>query len=680
MLRSVMSARSLLRVVRRQPRMVATYRLPSTPLSTVIVRQYSETAQKPAEKFEFQAETKNLLDIVAKSLYSDQEVFIRELVSNASDALEKRRCAHLSSGDDANIAYEIKITTDENTKKLVFEDNGIGMDREDLVKCLGTIAKSGSKEFVEEQKVRNASEASAESIIGQFGVGFYSAFMVANQVTVSTRKEGTDVGYIWKWTGADEYSIEETGALPIGTKVEIMLKPGDASEFSKPQRVIDVINKYSYFITLPITVNGERVNTMNAIWTMNPKEVTNEMHDTFFRQLAKTHLPHLVTDRPQFTIHYKADAPINVRALLYAPSHNVSTLEFASGTEESGVSLYARRVLIKANAKELLPRYLRFLVGVVDSEDIPLNLSREMLQMDAVLIKLRRVLTDKIVSFFLTQMKKDRIKYGEFYKGYSLFFKEGLCIEQDQNVKEQIASLLLFESSSLKPGVKTSLNEYVDRMQEGQKEIYYLFAPNRQLAENSPYFEMFKSQNREVLFAYEAADETVFLSLPQYKMKQLKSVDNWAKTEGADQPSAETTTIRDVDKKDLLDWMKTTLGSVKVYEIKSSNRISEHPCMLTVRTEMGMARHLLRIGQIKDMEHLVFLQPTLHVNLNHPIISALVKLHKSDPNLAQMVVEQIYDNALVTSGLMKDSSQMIARINRLLSELLKPAKSSILTP
>uniref|UniRef100_A0A915ATD3 Derlin n=3 Tax=Parascaris univalens TaxID=6257 RepID=A0A915ATD3_PARUN len=680
MLRSTIAARSLWRLAHRLPRAAAICRLPSISSASIDVRNYAAVAPKSAERFEFQAETKNLLDIVAKSLYSDQEVFIRELVSNASDALEKRRCVQLTSGDDTNIAYEIKITTDEGAKKLIFEDNGIGMDREDLVKCLGTIAKSGSKEFIDEQKSKEASKASAESIIGQFGVGFYSAFMVANSVTVSTRKEGSSMGYIWRWNGADEYSIEETDALNIGTKVEIELKPGDASEFAKPQRVIDVISKYSYFITLPITVNGERVNTLNAIWTMNPNEVTSEMHETFFRQLAKTHLPHLITDRPQYTIHYKTDAPINVRSLLYVPSHNVSALEFASGTEDSGVSLYARRVLIKANAKQLLPRYLRFLVGVVDSEDIPLNLSREMLQMDAVLVKLRRVLTDKVVSFFQTQMKKDRIKYGEFYKGYSLFFKEGLCIEQDQGVKEQIASLLLFESSSLKPGVKTSLSEYVDRMQEGQNEIYYLFAPNRQLAEHSPYFEMFESQNREVLFAYEAADETVFLSLPQYRMKQLKSVDSWAKSGGTNEKSNAATSIRDADKKDLLEWMKTTLGSVKVFEIKSSNRISDHPCMITVRTEMGMARHLLRIGQVKDTEHLVFLQPTLHVNLNHPVISALVKLHKSDPKLAQMVVEQIYDNALVTSGLMKDSSQMIERINRLLSELLKPAKSAILTP
>ncbi|MCP9258757.1 TNF receptor-associated protein 1 [Dirofilaria immitis] len=412
---------------------------------------------------------------------------------------------------------------------------------------------------------------------------------------------------------------------------------------------------------------------------MNPKEVTSEMHDTFFRQLAKTHSPHLANDRPQYTIHYKADAPISVRSLLYVPSHNVSQLEFASSADQSGVSLYARRVLIKSNAKDLLPRYLRFMVGVVDSEDIPLNLSREMLQMDAILVKLRQILTDKVVSYFVNEMKKDRIKYKEFYNGYSLYFKEGICTETDQNIKEQIASLLLFESSSLKAGTLTNLDEYVARMQKDQNEIYYLFAPSRQLAEHSPYYEMFKAENKEVLFAYDAADEVCLLAMQQFHMKSIKSAENWTRTETAGDSQTATISIRDADKKDLLDWLKTTLGSVKVNEIKSLGTGSEHPCMITIDAEMGAARHFLRVGQVKDTEHLAFLKPTLHINLNHPIISALIKLHKSEPAVASLIAEQIYDNALVTCGLMKDSSKMVDRVNRLLSELLKP-KSSILTP
>uniref|UniRef100_A0A0N4TNZ9 HATPase_c domain-containing protein n=1 Tax=Brugia pahangi TaxID=6280 RepID=A0A0N4TNZ9_BRUPA len=633
--------------------------------------------QTAAETFEFQAETKNLLDIVAKSLYSDQEVFIRELISNASDALEKRRCKHLETNKDTNIAYEIKITTDEDTRLIIFEDNGIGMDKEDLVNCLGTIAKSGSKKFIEEQSSLN--RASTESIIGQFGVGFYSAFMVATNVVVKTRKEDSDKGYLWKWNGGDAYSVEEIDSLPVGSRIEVTLRPDNAAEFAKKDKVVEVISKYSYFITLPITVNGERVNTVDAIWTMNPKEVTSEMHDTFFRQLAKTHLPHLVNDRPQYTIHYKADAPINIRSLLYVPSHNVSQLEFANSADQSGVSLYARRVLIKSNAKDLLPRYLRFLVGVVDSEDIPLNLSREMLQMDAVLVKLRQILTDKVVSYFVSEMKKDRIKYKEFYSGYSLYFKEGICTETDQNIKEQIGSLLLFESSALKAGTLTSLDEYVDRMQKDQNEIYYLFAPSRHLAEHSPYYEMFKSANKEVLFAYDAADEVCLLAMQQFRMKSVKSAENWTRVETDGDTQTATITIRDADKKELLEWLKTTLGSMKVDEIKSSNITSEHPCMITIGAEMGAARHFLRVGQVKDIEHLAFLKPTLHINLNHPIISALIKLHKSEPALAGLVAEQIYDNALITCGLLKDSSKMIDRVNRLLSELLKP-KSSILTP
>lgn len=643
-------------------------------------RQFADVAsERRVERHEFQAETKNLLDIVAKSLYSDQEVFIRELVSNASDALQKRRCFHLTSGQDPNVAYEIKILTNENERSLTFEDNGVGMDRDDLINCLGTIAISGSKNFAEQQATKGDA-ASADSIIGQFGVGFYSAFMVASKVVVKTRKEGSNVGYIWEWNGNDAYSIEETPDLPVGTRVEIKLRDGNAAEFAKSQRVIDVISKYSYFINLPITVDGERVNTLNAIWTMSPKEVTTDMHETFFRQLAKTHLPHLVNDRPQYTIHYKADAPINVRALLYVPTHKVSQFEFASMADEAGVSLYARRVLIKANAKELLPRYLRFLVGVVDSEDIPLNLSREMLQMDAVLVKLRRVLTDKVVSFFVGEMKKDRIKYRDFFNGYSLFFKEGICTETDQSIKEQIGSLLLFESSNLKAGTYTNLGEYVERMQKDQNEIYYLFAPSRQLAEHSPYYEMFKSQNREVLFAYDAGDEVSLLAMQQYKMKAIKSIESWTNAEGGGDAQTATTTVRDIDRNDLLNWLKSSLGSVRVNEIKASNTPSEHPCMITVGAEMGAARHFLRIGQVKDTEHLAYLKPTLHINFLHPIISALVKLHKTNPETARLVAEQIYDNALVTCGLLKDSSKMVERINRLLGELLNANKSTILTP
>lgn len=242
---------------------------------------------------------------------------------------------------------------------------------------------------------------------------------------------------------------------------------------------MEIINKYSYFVTVPIFLNGDHVNkSVRAIWTLDAKDITRDMHENFFRQLVKTHHPHLSSDRPRYTIQYKTDSPINLRALLYVPTHKVSQVEFATGFEDSCVSLYARKVLIKANAKELLPRYLRFLVGVVDSEDIPLNLSREMLQNDAVIFKIRRVLTDRIVRFLVKEMKKDRTNYVDFYNGYSMFFKEGIVIEPDFSIKEQIAKLMLFETSNFKRGVFTSLDEYIERLQTGQNEIYYLFSPS----------------------------------------------------------------------------------------------------------------------------------------------------------------------------------------------------------
>uniref|UniRef100_A0A914C2X2 Heat shock protein 75 kDa, mitochondrial n=1 Tax=Acrobeloides nanus TaxID=290746 RepID=A0A914C2X2_9BILA len=656
---------SLLRLVLRNPVLITEKSFHTT---------YSN---KKTESFEFQAETKSLLDIVARSLYSNSEVFIRELISNANDALEKRRCIELSqeAGTSSDVPYEIRVTTDEAANKIVFEDTGIGMNREELIDLLGTIAKSGSKEF----RNQNIDSQTAESIIGQFGVGFYSAFMVADKIVLKTKKQDS-VGYTWLWNGSSAYEIAENEETTVGTRIEIYLKPGDAAEFSRRQKVIDIINKYSYFVTVPIILNGDRVNTLNAIWTMNTNEVTQEMHETFFKQLAKTHHPTLVDDRPQYIIHYKADAPIHLRSLLYIPAHKVSQLEFTAEAADSGISLYARRVLIKAHAKELLPRYLRFLVGVVDSEDIPLNLSREMLQNDLVIIKLRRILTDKVISYLLNQMKKDRIKYLEFYQGYSAFFKEGVLLEQDQTIKEEISKMLLFESSNFKPGVYTSLSEYVERMQKDQKNIYYLFAPSRNLAETSPYFELFKKKNWEVLFITDPADEMVLLFMLQFQLKNIESVENWLKNEGVETVEHEKELTRDTNKKEFLTWVKSNLGSVKVNDIKPSSQASDHPFIITVAAEPGVARHLMRLGQIKDKEHLVMLKPVLHVNFNHPAITGLMKRRKHDESLSVKVIEQLYDNALITSGLLKDPSQMVPRLNQILGELLQGEKSTILVP
>ncbi|KAI1728950.1 hsp90 protein domain-containing protein [Ditylenchus destructor] len=642
-----------------------------------LIRRRSYATNAASEKFEFQAETKSLLNIVAKSLYSEQEVFIRELISNASDALEKRRCVELNQETKLEIPFELKIKIDKNEKTITFSDTGIGMNREELINLLGTIAKSGSKEFRE-----SASEQqSAESIIGQFGVGFYSAFVVSDKVVVNTRKLGDNVGYTWKWDGDSSYELAENADVDVGTEIKVHIRSGDAEKFLQPETFINVVNKYSSFVTIPIYVNGELVNTMKALWMMNSTETTPEMHESFFKQIVKTHHPHLINDRPQYTVQYKTDSPINIRALLYVPSRKVSHLEFAAnGQGDYGVSLYNRKVLIKAHANNLLPRFLRFLVGVVDSEDIPLNLSREMLQADLILDKIRKTLTDRIIKYFATQMNKDRVKYTDFYQGYSLFFKEGIIVETSQTVKEELAQLLLFESSNFKKGVLTSLTEYINRMQDGQNSIYFLYAPSRELAETSPYFEIFKKRNVEVIFIYEPSDEMVFLAMPQFQMKQVESVEQWAKNEGLDSTSEKNDIVRDATKREFLDWVKINLGSVKVNDIKPSTHQSEHPFMITVSGDMGAARYMLRMAEIKEMEHLVLFKPVLHVNFLHPVVKGLMKLSKDNPQLAEKIVEQVYDNALITAGLLKDSSAMVSRINQILGELLQQEKSRILTP
>lgn len=629
------------------------------------------------QRHEFQAETKSLMDIVAKSLYSNSEVFVRELISNASDALEKRRFAELS-GNAVEGSSEIRITTDKARRIITFQDTGIGMDREDLVNCLGTIAKSGSKEFIEKHK------DNAEAVIGQFGVGFYSAFMVADSVTVETRKIGTDSnqGLKWHWNGENSYEISEVDGLPTGTKITLHLKAGDAAEYGDEAKIKDVINKYSYFVSQPILINGERINNLNAIWTMNPKEVTKEMHETFFKQLLKSQKKHEMIQRADYTIHFHTETPISIRAVIYIPHLHFNQFTFLATQKECGMSLYARRVLIKPNAEELIPHFLRFAIGIVDSEDIPLNLSREMLQNNPLLRKISKILTDKILSFLQSEMKKDPIKYSEFYKNFSLYIKEGVITDVEQSSREEIAKLLLFESSNKKPGELTSLSDYVKRMQEGQKEIYYMFATSRQLAESSPYFEIIKSKNREVLFIYDPADEVVMLSLNQFNMRTLVAVEKWAQQE-ADKPEEKKaeSEFRDVDRKELLDYIKETLGSVKVHDISGNHRPSEHPMMVTVK-EMGAARHFLRTGEIKDMEHLVYFQPHVHINLTHPLIKSLNKMRRgTQKETAQLLIEQLYDNALITAGLIKDTSRMIPRLNKLLTEMADGSgKSQILTP
>uniref|UniRef100_A0A182THM4 Heat shock protein 75 kDa, mitochondrial n=1 Tax=Anopheles melas TaxID=34690 RepID=A0A182THM4_9DIPT len=638
-----------------------------------------EKAVGTSDKHEFQAETRMLLDIVARSLYSDKEVFVRELVSNASDALEKFRflvqtsTGAASDGEpgefaEADRSLEIHIGTNKQDRQLTIQDTGIGMTREELVANLGTIARSGSKQFMEQLKESGrGTQENVQNIIGQFGVGFYSAFMVADRVDVYTRSSRAGApGLKWSSDGSGTFEIQEAENVAIGTKIVIHLK-ADCREFADEDRIREVIRRYSNFVGSPIFLNGKQANQIQPIWLMEPKQVTPEQHNEFYRFVGNTF------DTPRFTLHYKTDVPLSIRALLYFPEGKPGLFEM-SRDADGGVALYTRKVLIQSKTENLLPKWLRFLKGVVDSEDIPLNLSRELLQNSALIRKLRTALTNRTLRFLHDRSQKEPESYDKFYKDYGLFLKEGIVTSQEQQEKEEIAKLLRFETSK-ELNRTVSLPEYCQRQAEGQKDIYYLAAPNRTLAEASPYYESLKKRGIEVLFCYEAYDELVLMQLGMYLGKNLVSVEKEmrrsdASTDGKDADGLIEGSLLKTQIDELLPWLKDKLTG-KVSNVKTTGKLDTHPCVVTVE-EMAAARHFIKTQShnISEENRYALLQPQFEINPKHPIIKKLHKLTSSDPELAELLAKQLFSNAMVGAGLVDDPRMLLTSMNDLLQKVL----------
>nr|XP_042906080.1 heat shock protein 75 kDa, mitochondrial [Parasteatoda tepidariorum] len=626
----------------------------------------TETAHGEGEKLEFQAETKMLLKIVAKSLYSEPEVFVRELISNCSDALEKLRHAELSSGVSSDALKEIHIATDKQNRIFTIQDTGIGMTREEMISSLGTIARSGSKAFLEEVKRTDSTSCAVNKIIGQFGVGFYSTFMIADKVEVySKRHEPGSKAYKWVSDGSGSYEIMEAENVQPGTKVVAYIKSGNERKFADEDEIKGVINKYSNFVAYPIYVNGKRVNNIQAVWLMEPKEVPPEIHTEFFRYITKT------VDTPRYCLHYQTDSPLNLRCLLYVPEGKPGLFEI-SRDMEIGVSLYSSRVLIK-NKADILPKWLRFMRGVIDSEDIPLNLSRELLQDSALIRKISTMITNRFLRYLQDQMRKDINNYRAFHDNYSLFLKEGILSNTDQQLKEDIAKTLLFESSAHPEGRKISLTDYVKNIKEGQKDIYYLAAPSRQLAETSPYYEAIKRKDVEVLFCYEPYDELVLYQLQQFNLKNVIAVEKEMRQdkEDATLDSIDDNVMLKSSAEDLMKWLSSLLGN-KVNKIVVTKRLSNHPCLISC-DEMSAARHYVRtaLQSMSEEERNYLLKLTLELNLSHPIMQKLNTLRNSNPKLAELVALQVYDAAMVSAGLVDDPRKITVHLNELLAMLLE---------
>lgn len=628
------------------------------------------------EKHEFQAETKELLDIVTNSIYTDKEVFLRELISNASDALEKLRHVQVSgvSVNDKDLPLEIRIYTDEKNGTITIQDTGIGMTKKEMEENLGVIARSGSKNFLKKAKdevvlycisyLQGKAGDLGNSLIGHFGVGFYAAFMVADHVDVYSHSATENETYCWSSEGSGSYEITKSSSAQRGTTIVLHLKE-DQKKYAIDQTVNRIIKKYSNFVNHPIRLNGKEVNTVHAIWSMDKNKITEQQYLDFYHFIGQG------WDTPLFRLHFSADAPIELKALFYVGS--MQTEKMGLGRMEPGVSLYSRKVLIESHSKTLLPEWMRFVYGVVDSEDIPLSISRENMQ-DSLLVKrIRKILTKKFLRFLNDKTKKERDEYFTFYKEFNSFLKEGVI--QDYDNRQDLASILMFESSACDSNKLTTFDEYIERMQKDQKDIYYLNITNRDLAESSPYYEIFKRKNIEVLFLYNPVDDFVMTNVREYKGKKFVSVENAEIDLNVDKTEEETkkegdapvTGLSDAAAAELASWMKTSLGD-KVKDVKITRRLVSSPAIVTDSNNAGY-RRMVKLMQAArgDINGLMPLEPlVLEVNPNHDLLIKLNEMRTQKPLLAQCVTEQIYDDCLVSAGLLDDSRTMIPRLNSLL--------------
>lgn len=606
------------------------------------------------EKREFQAEVREILDIVIHSLYTDREIFIRELISNASDALEKMRLKQLAEGEvfEADRPLEINISADEEAKTLTISDHGIGMTREELCENLGTIAHSGTKAFL--QAMKESGGAGAD-VIGQFGVGFYSSFMVAEKVEVYSHGWQSDAEAVkWSSDGGGAYTIEEAPGQHRGCKIVVHLKEGQ-EEFAKAERVKEIIQRYSNFVGFPVKLNDERINTVEAVWLKSKSDVDEEEYKAFYQFVSHS------MDDPRYTMHFSADAPLSINALLFVPGENME--RFGMGPQPAGVALYCRKVLIDQNPEGLLPEWLRFLKGVIDSEDLPLNISRESMQDSALVRKLNTLLTKRFVKFLAKQGKDSPEDFLEFYKRFGRFLKEGIVASPEHS--EALAGLLRFESTMSEGEALTSLDEYVDRMKEGQEEIYYLVGESKAALEKGPFVEAFQARGLEVALFTEQVDDYVLQSMREFKGKKLVSADR-AGIDMDDVP-VEGESLSEEDTAALVDWMGKTLVD-RVEGVEAGKRLVSHPVVALIPQDAPNAQ--LRAMMEAMGQPAPEMKARLEINPRHELVKQLNQLKAGNEELAEAVARQLADNALLAAGLGGNEADAAANMNSLLGKIL----------
>ena len=615
----------------------------------------------------FEADTSKILDIVIHSLYSNREIFLRELISNASDALDKRRfLASTNQSMQASQELQIQIKSDKKAKTLTISDNGVGMDSDDLVSSLGTIARSGTKNFIEQLESSKQNDENKLSLIGQFGVGFYAAFMVAETVDVISRKVGSDKAYKWHSDGSNGYSLDDAERGEEGTDIILHLKK-DAKEFLEEQRISYMVKKYSDHLSAPIYWQDGEASTMlnsaSAIWTRPKSEITEEQYNSFYQQASSAY------DTPYLTMHNVTEGVTNFTSLLFIPS--TRPMDLFNPERKSRLQLYINRVFITDECEELVPNWLRFVRGVVDTPDLDLNVSREMLQQVPAINKIKKTIIRRVLSELKKQAGKKQEEYQKFWLDFGLVIKEGLY--EDQEFREKILELCRFYSC--RKGDYISLAQYVSEMKEKQEEIYYLSSETVEQAEMSPHIEGFKARDIDVIVLSDPIDEFWLPLVPDFEGKKFKSASRGAldldkfESENSEKKKA------DPSKFDLLiARIKTNLGE-KISDVRLSSTLTESPVCL-VADEGGMDIQMERLMKAHNRDF-QGAPRILEINPDHELVIALNKLAdaKSSSKESELVDDAallLFDQAQIIEGRMPaDLTAFSKRMTRIMSFSLK---------
>ena len=610
----------------------------------------------------FRAETRQLLNILIHSLYTEREVFLRELISNASDALTRVNFEMLTRRDvlDPEAELGIWITTNPEERTLTIRDTGIGMTRDELIENLGTIAHSGARAFLQ---AAQEAKTTANEIIGQFVVGFYSAFMVAEWIRVTSRSYLPDAeAASWYSTGEDTYTVEPADKTDRGTVITIKLKE-DAAEFAQESRIREIVKKHSDFVPYPIYLgaSNERINQQTALWRQSPRELDKEKYDEFYRQFTLDFEP------PLTYTHVVVDAPVQLYAVLFVPSSPERTL-FAL-RKEDGLKLYARKVLIQEYSRDLLPDYFRFVEGVVDSEDLQLNVSREAIQSNRVIAQIRRVLTSRVIDMLKKLAQEKPEEYVKFWKTYRRYIKEG--VSTDRENLEALTPLLRFHTLQ-SPEAWKSLEEYVQNFKPDQKKIYYLLGDDARSLAHSPHLDVFRQSGVDVLLLTDPLDSFMLIALNKYKDYPLAN----AAGEKPDLPPAEQpegeqepqeAPLPEDELQALVNRFKFVLGE-RVADVRATDRLTSSPARL-VDKEGSMGQEVQRVYKLLNKEFEAP-QKVLEINPRHPILKRLAQ-KPAGQDLDRLIIEQIYEDALLIEGLHPDPAGMIGRIQDLMKKALE---------